>query len=73
MVFQLHYITELHFFLLLIFSYVTYLIQLTDLSVSEATDAMKIRVSDQSGAVLDFLHNEFTKVFTSYPHAVVTA
>lgn len=53
--------------------YYLHLIQLTDLSMSEGTDTMKIRVSDQWAAMLYFPLDKFTKVFTSHLHTVVTA
>lgn len=50
-----------------------YLIQLADLSMCEGTDTMKIRVSDQSGAMLYFPPDKSAEVFTSHPGIVVTA
>lgn len=50
-----------------------YLIQLTDLSMCEWTDTIKIRVSDQSGAMLYFPLDKSGKVFTFHPCTTVTA
>lgn len=50
-----------------------YLIQLTDLSICEGTDTMKIRVSDQLGAMLYFPLDKSAEVFTSHPRTTVTA
>lgn len=62
----------LMYFVLIFLVCYLHLIQLTDLSMCEGTDTMKIMVSDQSGAMLYFPLDKSGEVFTSHPRTTVT-
>lgn len=61
------------FYFYIFFVCYLYLIQLADVSMCEGTDTMKIRVSDQSDAMLYFPHDKSAEVFASHPRTTVTA